>query len=61
MAPPDGEAIGISETACRAALADSRRRLSLHDHYTLKEEPQPQVLLTFGFSNLKPAPSRVST
>jgi hypothetical protein len=29
--------------------------------YTLKEDPQPQVLFTFGFSNLKPAPSRVST
>lgn len=29
--------------------------------YTLNEEPQPQVLLTFGFSNLKPAPSSVST
>ncbi len=28
--------------------------------YTLNEEPQPQVLLTFGFSNLKPAPSSVS-
>ena len=27
----------------------------------LKEEPQPQVLLVFGFSNLKPAASRVST
>jgi hypothetical protein len=29
--------------------------------YTLNEEPQPQVLFTFGFSNLKPAPSSVST
>jgi hypothetical protein len=29
--------------------------------YTLNEDPQPQVLFTFGFSNLKPAPSRVST
>jgi len=44
------------------------RRLSQHKtsqhrnkRYTLKEEPQPQVLFTFGFSNLKPAPSRVST
>jgi hypothetical protein len=35
---------------------------SLHaEPYTLKEDPQPQVLFTFGFSNLKPAPSRVST
>src|SRR5579862_4212702 len=29
--------------------------------YTLNEDPQPQVLFTFGLSNLKPAPSRVST
>jgi len=29
--------------------------------YTLNEEPQPQVLFTLGFSNLKPAPSKVST
>jgi len=29
--------------------------------YTLNEEPQPHVLFTFGFSNLKPAPSSVST
>jgi hypothetical protein len=29
--------------------------------YTLNDEPQPQVLFTFGFSNLNPAPSRVST
>src|SRR5208282_3671292 len=28
---------------------------------TLNEEPQPQVLFTFGLSNLNPAPSRVST
>lgn len=28
--------------------------------YTLNEDPQPQVFFTFGFSNLKPAPSRVS-
>lgn len=27
----------------------------------LKELPQPQVDLTFGLLNLKPAPSRVST
>src|SRR3954447_18052250 len=31
------------------------------DSYTLNEDPQPQVLFTFGFSNLKPAPSSVST
>jgi hypothetical protein len=29
--------------------------------YTLNEDPHPQVLFTFGFSNLKPAPSSVST
>ena len=29
--------------------------------YTLKEEPHPQVLFTFGFSNLKPEASNVST
>jgi len=29
--------------------------------YTLNEDPQPQVLFTFGFSNLNPAPSSVST
>ena len=29
--------------------------------YTLNELPQPQVDFTLGFSNLKPAPSSVST
>jgi|ERR1700690_3067793 len=29
--------------------------------YTLNDDPQPHVLFTFGFSNLNPAPSRVST
>jgi hypothetical protein len=29
--------------------------------YALNEDPQPQVLFTFGFSNLKPAASSVST
>ena len=29
--------------------------------YTLNDDPQPQVLFTLGFSNLKPAPSSVST
>jgi hypothetical protein len=29
--------------------------------YAWNDEPQPQVLFTFGFSNLKPAPSSVST
>jgi hypothetical protein len=29
--------------------------------YTLNDDPHPQVLFTFGFSNLNPAPSRVST
>ncbi len=44
----------------RAAHADECVRRNA-ERYTLKDEPQPQVLLTFGFSNLKPAPSRVST
>src|SRR5271157_445612 len=29
-------------------------------HYALKLDPHPQVLLTFGFSNLKPLASSVS-
>jgi len=29
--------------------------------YTLKLDPQPQVLFTWGLSNLKPAASSVST
>lgn len=29
--------------------------------YALKDDPQPHVLFTFGFSNLNPAPSSVST
>ncbi len=29
--------------------------------YTLKDEPQPHVLFTLGFSNLNPAASSVST
>lgn len=37
-------------------------RLSgLTGNYALNEEPQPQVLFTWGLSNLKPAASRVST
>ena len=34
---------------------------SIAGSYTLKEEPQPQVLFTWGLSNLKPAASSVST
>ena len=30
-------------------------------NYTLNDDPQPQVLFTLGLSNLKPAPSRLST
>lgn len=30
-------------------------------NYALNELPQPQVDFTFGFSNLKPEPSSVST
>ena len=39
----------------------NRKRQALGERYTLKELPHPQVLFTLGFSNLKPAPSRVST
>ena len=38
-----------------------RTNASIATGYTLNELPQPQVLFTFGFSNLKPAPSSVST
>ena len=31
------------------------------ESYTLKDDPQPQVLFTAAFSNLKPAASSVST
>ncbi len=31
------------------------------ESYALKDDPQPQVLLTLGLSNLKPAASSVST
>lgn len=37
------------------------RILKLETNYTLKDEPHPHVLLVFGFSNLKPAASSVST
>jgi hypothetical protein len=39
---------------------DGRRQEKLAA-YTLNEEPHPQVDFTWGFSNLKPAASRVST
>ncbi len=35
--------------------------LSISSAYTLKLEPQPQVDFTWGFSNLNPAASSVST
>ena len=40
---------------------DEASKSKLVPAYTLNEEPQPQVLFTLGFSNLKPAPSSVST
>jgi hypothetical protein len=46
--------------ASNGALSE-RLPLQTEDLYTLKDEPQPHVLFTFGFSNLKPAPSNVST
>ena len=39
----------------------SRQLVREGNSYTLNDDPQPQVLFTFGFSNLKPAPSSVST
>src|SRR5690606_17586680 len=36
-------------------------RFRHHAAQTLNEEPQPQVLDTFGFPNLKPAPIAPST
>jgi len=42
-------------------LRDGALNLADLTNYTLNDDPQPQVLFTFGFSNLKPAPSRVST
>jgi hypothetical protein len=39
----------LSDEACLAS-----------NSYTLNDDPQPHVLFTFGFSNLNPAPSRVS-
>jgi hypothetical protein len=44
------------------SLAAVRRGLyEIKSTYTLNDDPQPQVLFTLGFSNLKPAPSSVST
>jgi hypothetical protein len=54
------EAVVIPDEFAVLRTADGRMRPSLRC-YTLNELPQPQVLFTFGFSNLKPAPSRVST
>jgi hypothetical protein len=34
---------------------------ALNPNYTLNEDPHPQVLFVFGFSNLNPAASSVST
>ncbi len=42
---------------CRGLFA---RRSDDPDRQTVNELPQPQVLLTLGLLNLKPAPSRVS-
>jgi hypothetical protein len=56
---PPGPNLGVQDKsliAWRRGFETSRPSA-----YTLNEDPQPQVLFTFGFSNLKPAPSRVST
>jgi len=42
-------------------LALTNPSLEVEKTYTLNEEPQPQVDFTWGFSNLNPAASSVST
>ena len=52
--------MGLCENSPRPI--DKRVRIEKESRrsYTLNELPQPQVLLTFGLLNLKPAPSSVS-
>jgi hypothetical protein len=45
----------------RLAGVTGARKTGSERAYTLKELPHPQVVLTLGFSNLNPAPSKVST
>src|SRR5579864_494274 len=48
--------------SCRASRRGQPKAAVPHSvSYTLNDDPQPQVLFTFGFSNLKPAPSSDST
>jgi hypothetical protein len=42
-------------------LYPTRSVIQTGSAYTLNEDPQPQVDFTWGFSNLKPAASSVST
>jgi len=47
--------------SCRQSKPRPCRKQAFFKAYTLNDDPQPHVLFTFGFSNLKPAPSSVST
>ena len=54
--------IGLSTRSLKAKGTPKGASKQVHtDTYTLNEDPQPQVLFTAAFSNLKPAASRVST
>ena len=50
----------VEPKSARPRRTFSRRRSDDPDRQTVKELPQPQVLLTLGLLNLKPAPSSVS-
>ena len=60
QSPPIGPA-GRRRYKTKSPVAERRGFSEITKSYTLNDDPQPQVLFTFGFSNLKPAPSRVST
>ena len=51
---------GLCENSQRPIGKRVRIEVESRRSYTLNELPQPQVLLTFGLLNLKPAPSNVS-
>jgi hypothetical protein len=51
----------LKNEKARCFEAGLARSCGTEDGYTLKDEPQPQVDFTWGFSNLNPAASRVST
>jgi len=52
--------MGLCEDSQRPISKFIRSEKESRRCYTLNELPQPQVLLTFGLLNLKPAPSSVS-